>query len=223
MTPDDDHDRGLTEDEALLIAGLPAELIARMDDALLAESTHRFQKVARIVGQVMQSFSDGPFGIPDIYYAQRIAKLVSAGLLESQGNLGRMRFSEVRLPGLDLSAGELEDLIAQKQYGHLGQLYEDGQGVPRDYVEALKWYRMAADQGDIWAQLAVGRFYEKGNGVLQDDEEACFWFSLAAGRSPDRVPFAFWRDEALTKLTQDQKKEVEKRVRLWKPQPATPE
>ena len=62
-----------------------------------------------------------------------------------------MRFSEVRLPGPGLSAGELEDLIAQRQYGHLGQLYEDAQGVLRDYVEALKWHRMAADQGDIWA------------------------------------------------------------------------
>jgi len=219
MTPDDDQDRDLTKDEALLIAGLPAELITRMDDALLAKATHRFQKVARIVGGVMQSFSDGPSGIPDIYYARRIAKLVNAGLLESQGNLGRMRFSEVRLPGPDLSVGELEDLIAQRQYGHLGQLYEDAQGVPRDYAEALKWYRMAADQGDSWAQLAVGRFYEEGCGVRQDDEEACFWFSLAANRSPDEAPFAFRRDESLTKLTQEQKEEVEKRLQLWKPQP----
>src|SRR6267142_2826426 len=219
MTPDDDQDRGLAEDEALLIAGLPAELITRMDDALLAQSTHRFQKVARIVGQVMQFFSDGPSEIPDIYYAQRIAKLVNAGLLESQGNLGRMRFSEVRLPGPDLSASELEDLIAQRQYGYLGQLYEDGQGVPRDYVEALKWYRMAAEQGDTWAQLAVGRFYEEGYGVRQDDEEACFCFSLAAGRSPDEAPFAFRRDESITKLTREQKEEVEKRLQRWKPQP----
>lgn len=219
MPPDDDQDWSLTEGEALLIAGLPPELITRIDDALLAESTHRFQKVARIVGGVMQSFSDGPSGIPDIYYARRIAKLVEAGLLESQGNLRRMRFSEVRLPGPDLSVRELEDLIAQNQYRHLGQLYAEGQGVPRDYAEALKWYRMAADQGDIWAQLAVGRFYEEGCGVRQDDEEAYFWFSLAASRSADEVPFASWRDEALTKLTREQKEEVEKRLQLWKPQP----
>ncbi len=219
MTPDDDQDGGLTEHEALLIAGLPAEVITRIDDALLAKATHRFQKVARIIGQVMQSFSDRPSGIPDVYYAQRIAKLVNAGLLESQGNLLRIRFSEVRLPSTDLSVRELEDLIAQRQYRRLGQLYEDGQGVPRDYVEALKWYRMAADRDDIWAQLAVGRFYEKGRGVRQDDEEACFWFSLAASRSADKVPFAFWRDETLTNLTQEQKEEVQKHLQVWKPQP----
>lgn len=219
MTPDDDQDRDLTEQEALLIAGLPAELVTRIDDAMLAKATPRFQKVARIIVEMMRSFPDRPSGIPDVYYAQRIAKLVNAGLLESQGNLRRMRFSEVRLPSPDLSAHELEDLIAQRRYRRLGQLYEDGQGVPRDYAEALKWYGMAADQGDIWAQLAIGRFYENGYGVCQDDRKACFWFSLAASLSPDKVPFEFWRDETLTKLTQEQKEEVQKRLQVWKPQP----
>ena len=39
-----------------------------------------------------------------------------------------------------------------EQGGHrsqlfLGILYYNGEGVPQDYVEALKWYRLAADQG----------------------------------------------------------------------------
>jgi len=160
MSGDEDQDRELTDQEEQLIAGLPAELITRIDDALLAKATHRFQKVARIIVEVMQSFSDRPSGIPDVYYAQRIAKLVEAGLLESQGNLRRMRFSEVRRPSPRLSASQVADLIAQRQYTYLGQLYEDGQGVRRDYLEALKWYRMDADRGAVWAQLAVGRFYK---------------------------------------------------------------
>jgi len=28
----------------------------------------------------------------------------------------------------------------------LGLMYADGQGVPRDYKEAVKWFRLAADQ-----------------------------------------------------------------------------
>jgi len=219
MTAEEDQDRDLTDHEAQLIAGLPAQLVTRIDEALLTKANHRFQKVARIIGEVMQFFSDGPSGIPDVYYAQRITKLVKAGLLESQGNLRRMRFSEVRRPSANLSGIEMEDLIAQRQYSHLGQLYEEGQGVPRDYLEALKWYRMDADQGDVWAQLAVGRFYEKGHGVHQDDEEACFWFSLAASQSSDKVPFAFWRDETLARLTQEQREEVRRRLQVWKPYP----
>jgi hypothetical protein len=217
MTDDEDQDRDLTDQEEQLISDLPGDLVTRIDDALLAKANHRFQKVARIIGEVMQSFSDRPLGIPDVYYAQRIAKLVQAGLLESQGNLRRMRFSEVRRPSTNLSVIEVEHLIAQRQYSHLGQLYEEGQGVPRDYLEALKWYRMDADQGDVWAQLAVGRFYEKGYGAHQDNEEACFWFSLAASRSSDKVPFAFWRDETLSRLTHKQREEVRRRLQAWKP------
>jgi uncharacterized protein len=29
----------------------------------------------------------------------------------------------------------------------LGLIYDAGRGVPQDYVEAVKWYRCAADQG----------------------------------------------------------------------------
>ena len=35
---------------------------------------------------------------------------------------------------------------AQAQ-GVLGRMYDFGHGVPQDYKEAVKWYRLAADQG----------------------------------------------------------------------------
>lgn len=34
--------------------------------------------------------------IPDVFYGQRLLQLSSDGLLSAQGNLRRMRFSEVR-------------------------------------------------------------------------------------------------------------------------------
>ena len=30
----------------------------------------------------------------------------------------------------------------------LGGMYQDGRGVPRDYVEAARWFHKAAEQGD---------------------------------------------------------------------------
>ncbi len=30
-------------------------------------------------------------------------------------------------------------------------MYANGQGVPQDYAEAARWYRMAAEQGDASA------------------------------------------------------------------------
>jgi TPR repeat protein len=38
------------------------------------------------------------------------------------------------------------------------------QGVMQDYVEAVKWFRKAADQGNADAQAALGGIYGAGQG-----------------------------------------------------------
>ena len=38
---------------------------------------------------------------------------------------------------------------------NLGVSYHDGEGVPKDYVEAEKWFRKAAEQGHFGAQNAL--------------------------------------------------------------------
>jgi TPR repeat protein len=35
----------------------------------------------------------------------------------------------------------------------------DGQGVPQDYAEALKWFRIAAKQGEAKGQFNLGVAY----------------------------------------------------------------
>ena len=47
-------------------------------------------------------------------------------------------------------------------------MYAFGHGVPRDYKEATKWYRVAADQGKSSAQYILGLMYSDGIGVLED-------------------------------------------------------
>ena len=44
----------------------------------------------------------------------------------------------------------------------------NGQGVPQDYEEAIKWYRLAAEQGYASAQYNLGVMYDNGDGVPQD-------------------------------------------------------
>ena len=91
-------DPSLTPEEELKVARLSIEDIKIIDKALLSQACDRWRKVAAIVSFCMHDLEDRVFGIPDIYYAQRVRKLVDKGLLESQGKLGYMRFSEVRLP-----------------------------------------------------------------------------------------------------------------------------
>ena len=59
-------------------------------------------------------------------------------------------------------------------------MYVKGEGVPKDYKTALKWFKLAAKQGDAGAQYNLGVMYEKGQGVPQDDKTAMKWYSLAA-------------------------------------------
>jgi uncharacterized protein len=44
-------------------------------------------------------------------------------------------------------------------------MYANGRGVQKDYAEALKWYRLAADQGLASAQHNLGFMYANGWGV----------------------------------------------------------
>jgi TPR repeat protein len=52
--------------------------------------------------------------------------------------------------------------------------------VAQDHAEAVKWWRLAAEQGDADAQSMLGFCYNSGKGVAQDHEEAVKWWRLAA-------------------------------------------
>ena len=46
-------------------------------------------------------------------------------------------------------------------------MYDTGEGVPQDDAEAVRWYWLAADQGDAGAQYNLGVSYANGEGVPQ--------------------------------------------------------
>ena len=62
----------------------------------------------------------------------------------------------------------------------LGDTYATGDGVPKDAVEAVKWYRLAAEQGYAAAHYTLGVMYDNGDGVPKDQTEAVKWFRKAA-------------------------------------------
>ena len=62
----------------------------------------------------------------------------------------------------------------------LGLMYYMGQGVARDYRQALVWHRKAAEQGKADAQYVVGAMYYTGNAVPQDHQQSVSWFRKAA-------------------------------------------
>ena len=61
-----------------------------------------------------------------------------------------------------------------------GNKYYYGQGVTKNYQQAIMWYRKAADQGHTLSQLMLGYIYDSGEGVRENDQEAVRWYRLAA-------------------------------------------
>ena len=76
-----------------------------------------------------------------------------------------------------VQVGHQGDADAQS---NLGNAYYAGQGVERNYTEAVKWFRRAAVQGLAEAQFNLGSCYLNGEGVEQNKKEAANWFRRAA-------------------------------------------
>lgn len=61
-----------------------------------------------------------------------------------------------------------------------GEDYYEGKGVPQDYAEAAKWFRMAAVKGHAEAQYWLAVLNYSGKGVTRDLTEAAAWCRKAA-------------------------------------------
>ncbi|MFT6408286.1 MAG: hypothetical protein ACJAQ6_001704 [Arenicella sp.] len=62
----------------------------------------------------------------------------------------------------------------------LGNLYEDGLVLPKNYTDAVYWYRSSATQGYPSAQTNLGTMYANGQGVTSSRRAAIEWFQRAA-------------------------------------------
>jgi hypothetical protein len=76
----------------------PSVTEAELDEAILATAERNWRKMAYIVGTIVQHFQRRPTLLDAEIIAARIQELAKRGQIESQGNLQKWRFSEVRLP-----------------------------------------------------------------------------------------------------------------------------
>ncbi len=76
----------------------------------------------------------------------------------------------------------------------LGVSYIEGRGVERNYAEAVKWFRKAADHGYAPAQSNLGAMYEHGlGGLLKDSSEAMNWYRKAADQENAKAQYNLGR------------------------------
>jgi TPR repeat protein len=82
--------------------------------------------------------------------------------------------------------GAVKPCMAAAQAGNhwaqlqIGYQYEYAEGLPKNFVEAAKWYAKSANQGNSVAQRNLGQMYEDGAGVREDWVKAAQWFRKSA-------------------------------------------
>ena len=104
------------------------------------------------------------------------------------------RYSRVQRGGI--SKAELDSLIDKANGGDansefdLGERYNYGNDVEKNYVKAAEYYKLAADQNHAGAQFALGDMYDLGRGVEKNYVDAAKYYKLAAERGYADAQFA---------------------------------
>jgi TPR repeat protein len=92
-------------------------------------------------------------------------------------------FAAIFAFGQDKPLESLNDLMLRANQGDANaacDLYANAQGTSHDYTEASRWWRKAAEQGNLDAQTCLANMYNSGHGVPLDKTEAAKWYRVAA-------------------------------------------
>lgn len=82
------------------------------------------------------------------------------------------------------------DSMTAEEYNRKGDDYYYGRnGVTKDYAQAVRYYRLAADQGSAKAQCNLGFCYANGQGVPQNREEAIRLYRLSAAQGNETAKY----------------------------------
>jgi TPR repeat protein len=87
---------------------------------------------------------------------------------------------------------------------NLGNMYDNGLGVPQSYKEATIWYRLSADQGCAKGQYNLGVMYATGEGALENLVVAYALFNVASANDPGDHSARKNRDIARNRMTSSQ-------------------
>src|SRR3954471_16767124 len=85
-------------------------------------------------------------------------------------------------PPAEKKAASEEKVSADEAFKRGEKAYEE-----QNFTEALRWYRVAADQGLAQGQVHVGNLYADGEGIKQDYAEALSWFRKAADQGDNEA------------------------------------
>ena len=68
----------------------------------------------------------------------------------------------------------------------MGRANEYGEGLDKDFVQAMKWYKKAAEKGESLAMRHISDMYRNGSGVDVTPKEVFRWVKTAADQGEDQ-------------------------------------
>lgn len=113
--------------------------------------------------QIINESSRSPEPQPDLNYRSSFACDLGAA---------SCNLDTVRKFATEGNARAQDDLAEMYRRGNVSGM--------RNYSEAVRWWRLAAEQGYAEAQHDLAGQYASGSGVLENDAEAAKWYRLAA-------------------------------------------
>jgi uncharacterized protein len=103
----------------------------------------------------------------------------------------------------------------EAQY-HLGQLYLEGKGAPKDSVTAARWLALAANNGEHRAQAVLGGMLFSGDQVSRQAARGLFWLTVAReAASPSETWITEMHAGALARASDNEKAMAHKYLLEW--------
>jgi hypothetical protein len=118
-------------------------------------------------------------------------------------------------PGPRQTVSAVERLIRAARSGRayaqyrLGRLYQDGDTVDKDILQAVIWFSAAAERGNSYAAYALGKLYLTGENAPKDIKKALRWLQRSADLGNE---YAQYRLGVLYLAGEDIPKDVDKAV-----------
>jgi hypothetical protein len=88
---------------------------------------------------------------------------------------------------------------------NLAVIHQYGDGVVLDYTTAVRWYKVAAEQGDKVSQFQIGLMYQTGQGVEANAEEAHRKHHMHHAHTPQMQA---WREQARAMIDERDRRET---------------
>jgi antitoxin component of MazEF toxin-antitoxin module len=182
--------------------------IVRVGNSLMVEIPEKLAENAGLdEGQAVEWVAD------ERHSLAIVKKTVTDGLLEIEHGIAGENAREQHTLE-EKRRAELGDLNAQRFLSM----------ISKDKVEAAKWLRRAAEQGDRPSMYDLGRLFVNGDGIEKDIAKGYFWLFLSASAyslKSTKVERARMNEEyralqhIATSLTEQERERIEDSCREW--------